>query len=83
VTTILSAPAAQTSERHATFSFRANESNVRFSCSLDGGEFESCSSPWPLEGLQVNAEHTFAVRATDAAGNIGEPARYSWEIVFG
>lgn len=83
VTTIVSRPPTQTSERDATFGFRANEPGVRFSCSLDGGGFEPCSSPWPYQDLEVNAEHMFAVRATDAAGNIGQAVAYTWEIVFG
>jgi len=83
VTTIVSTPPARTRERDATFSFRANEPNVRFGCSIDGSDFEPCSSPWPYEDLEVNAEHTFAVRGTDAAGNIGEPVRYIWEIGIG
>jgi hypothetical protein len=80
VTTIISAPPTRTSERDATFSFLASEPNVRFGCSIDGSDFEPCSSPWPYNGLEVNAEHTFAVRGTDAAGNTGEPVRYTWEI---
>lgn len=80
---IVDAPQTRTSERDASFSFRANEPRVDFSCSLDGGDFEPCSSPWQLEDLEVDAEHTFAVRATDVAGNIGEPDRFTWEVVFG
>jgi hypothetical protein len=81
VTTIVNAPPTSTSERDATFSFRANEGNVQFGCSLDGSDFKLCSSPWPYMDLAVDAEHTFAVRGTDAAGNIGEPTRHEWEIV--
>ena len=82
VTKIVIAPPTPTSERDATFRFRATEPNVEFVCSLDGSDFEPCSSPWPYGDLAVDAEHTFAVRGTDAAGNIGEATRYEWEIVL-
>jgi hypothetical protein len=83
VTTIGTAPAKRSFNTFATFTFSANESNVRFSCSLDGGAFEPCASPRTYNNLRDNADHTFAVRATDAAGNTGKAEVYSWEIAPG
>jgi hypothetical protein len=83
VTTIVSKPPKRTSERDATFSFSSSEPGIRFSCSLDGSDFEPCSSPSTYENLEVGAEHTFVVRATDPTGNIGQAVSYTWEIVSG
>ena len=61
----------------AVFSFSANES-ASFSCSLDGAAFTSCGSPRSYSGLD-SGWHTFAVRATDTAGNVeASPATTRW-----
>ena len=64
------------------FGFSSSEPDSTFECSLDGGIFEACSSPWQHEGSYLSEDrHTFAVRATDAAGNVDEtPAEYAWVI---
>lgn len=51
----------------ATFAFSANEP-ATFTCQLDGGTLESCSSPKTYTGL-ARGSHTFAVYAIDTAGN--------------
>jgi hypothetical protein len=51
-----------------------------FTCSIDGGAFEPCSSGTRLNGL-APGEHTLAVVATDEEGNSDPtPATGSWEI---
>ena len=80
--TIVAKPAAKTPIDTATFSFRASESGVTFSCSLDGPDFRVCTSPAVFSSLAAG-RHTFAVRATDAAGNAGNPVPYSWRITGG
>ena len=78
-TTITAAPPASTTATDATFAFVANEA-ATFACSLDGGPFTSCSSPRLYSGLAVTS-HTFAVRATDTAGNVdATPATHAWTI---
>ena len=53
ITTITSAPDVQTESTSATFEFTANETNVTFTCSLNGAEPQTCTSPveypflWP------------------------------------
>jgi hypothetical protein len=66
-TTITSGPDAVTQATTATFTFSADEPST-FSCSLDGALGVACTSPITYTGL-AEGEHTFAVRARDAAGN--------------
>ena len=47
---------------------------------LDGGTFQSCSSPKKYSGLAAGS-HTFQVQSTDAAGNSDPtPASHAWTI---
>ncbi len=64
----------------ASFGFTASEAGSTFSCSLDGSGFETCTSPRSYSRLS-SGSHTFAVRATDAAGNTSQPATHTWTIV--
>jgi predicted outer membrane repeat protein len=63
-----------------SFSFTDTEPSVAFSCSLDGGSFESCTSPIEIEGL-IDGSHGFSVRASDLAGNVSDAASFSWTSV--
>jgi hypothetical protein len=75
--TITTGPGATTHTDSADFAFQANEANVSFTCRLDGADYTACSSPAHLGGLGAGS-HTFFVRATDKAGNVGQPASVSW-----
>jgi hypothetical protein len=59
-----------------SFSFTASEP-ATFECRLDGGGFVACTSPVSYAGL-VPGAHTFDVKATDAAGNVGSLVSYTW-----
>lgn len=62
----------------ATFSFHATEASATFACSLDGGAATSCTSPTTYSSLSA-AAHSFAVTATDLAGNVDpSAATASW-----
>jgi RNA polymerase sigma factor (sigma-70 family) len=74
-----SAPGASTSETSASFSFSANEDAVTFRCSLDGRAEAACASPASYGSLAIGS-HTFAVRATDRAGNTGDAATHLWSV---
>jgi len=78
--TLTQAPPARTTSRSATFAFAASEPNVVFSCSYDSAPFASCTSPHTVADAGVD-DHTFAVRATDAAGNTGGAAVARWTVV--
>jgi hypothetical protein len=78
VTTIDTHPGSRNNERRPTFGFTASESVTGFACSIDGGAFSSCSSPYQPASL-ADGKHTFRVRATaDLAGNAGADVSYTW-----
>jgi hypothetical protein len=79
-TTITKSPSNITNSTSATFEFSSSESGSTFECSLDGGAWARCTSPASYDGLS-NGNHTFEVRAKDAAGNIDStPASQSWTV---
>jgi hypothetical protein len=78
-TTITGKPDKVTYNSSATFTFSANEQPVTFACQLDNTPPTACSGSKTYTGLAGN--HTFVVRATDAAGNVETPgAGYSWTV---
>ncbi|AEI68972.1 adventurous gliding motility protein AgmC [Corallococcus macrosporus] len=79
-TAIVSGPSGTTTSRGATFDFASDESPVTYQCSLDGGPFVPCTDPQPYTGLG-DGEHTLAVYAVDAAGNVDPtPAVRTWTV---
>jgi hypothetical protein len=80
-TTIARGPGAVSGARDETIEFAASEPGATFACSRDGRPFAPCASPVKLRRLTLGA-HAFAVRATDAAGNVQRPAtRVRWRVV--
>ena len=61
-----------------SIAFSASEAASLF-CSVDGGSFVGCSSPYSASGL-ANGVHSLSVRAIDAAGNLGLASTQSWEV---
>ena len=79
-TTLTATEPNPTSDPTADFSFTSNEAGSTFSCSVDSAPFSACSSPFSTVALSPGS-HTFAVRATDAAGNTdATPASHSWSL---
>ena len=81
-TQLLSGPAegSTTPERSATFTFASPESGSTFECRLDDAAFAPCGSPMTLNDVALG-DHTFEVRAKDAAGNIdASPAKRGWRV---
>ena len=82
-TAITSAPPSASSAVTATFHFTATAGGravATFACSLDGGDYAPCSSPWTYADLS-KGDHTFRVRAIDSAGNPDlTPASHAWRV---
>jgi DNA-directed RNA polymerase specialized sigma24 family protein len=79
-TTITSGPKSAGSSS-ATFTFSSSENGVSFQCRLDGGSWQSCSSPRSYSGLKKGTHHDFRVRAVDGAGNADPtPDARSWTV---
>ena len=67
-TTIDSGPRGTTNSVSPAFGFSGTGGPESFECSLDGAGYAPCESPADYPGLP-EGEHTFSVRALDAAGN--------------
>ncbi|HEU4329214.1 MAG TPA: alpha-amylase family glycosyl hydrolase [Roseiflexaceae bacterium] len=84
-TTLTSTPPAASTSTSASFSFSGSDDttpsgSLTFECSLDNGAFSVCASPQSYPSL-ADGQHTFRVRAKDAAGNIdATPASFAWTI---
>ncbi|WP_210491813.1 OmpA family protein [Patulibacter sp. SYSU D01012] len=84
----IAGPDGVTAARTATLAFEG-EADGTFECLVDQREerggarvrdpWEPCASPLVLTGLGLGA-HTVAVRQTDAAGNHGPSATWTWTV---
>ena len=78
-TTITTSPPA-VSGSAVTFDFTSNETGVIFEGAIDGAPFTPVAAPYQLTGL-ADGNHTFAVRAIDAAGNAdATPDSRTWRV---
>jgi hypothetical protein len=79
-TTVTAGPSGTVNSASASFSFASSEAGSTFECRLDSGAWVACGSPRDYSGL-ANGQHTFRVRATDAAGNVdGSPSNRTWTV---
>jgi hypothetical protein len=79
-TTIVSGPPGVTTNATPTFAFSSPDPAATFQCSFDGGVFVVCASPVIAQPLAAG-DHTFAVRAIDAASNVdATPATDSFQV---
>ena len=78
-TSITTGPSGTVASSAASFEFSATEPGA-LECKLDGDAWGSCASPMTYSSLP-EGEHSFAVRATDPAGNTdGTPAMRAWTV---
>lgn len=79
-TTIASGPNGGNNANPVAFTFTSSESGGTFQCSMDNAAFAACASGVSYSGL-AKGQHTFRVRAVDAAGNVdASPASRSFGI---
>jgi hypothetical protein len=74
---IIQKPNNPSSVSSPIFAFTASE-NSSFTCRLDGSGLVPCTSPTTYS--LNDGPHTFAVSATDSAGNTGPEASHTWTI---
>jgi arylsulfatase A-like enzyme len=77
--TIDSEPPSTVASADAEFRFSADDPAATFTCSLDAADYLPCESPADYTGL-IEGAHAFAVRATDAAGNVSPAVTYGWTV---
>jgi hypothetical protein len=75
--TIDTAPDTGEPRRDVDYAFSGSTGS--FECSLDGDDWEPCTSPYGLHGLDVG-NHTFGVRAVGGDGRRSMPADDSFTI---
>jgi len=56
------------------------EAGAKVECRSDLGDWSVCASPLKLRSLP-DGVHTFEVRQTDVAGNVGPVARAAWTVI--
>ena len=81
-TTISSGPVPSAAPATVDFEFSSSETGSQFECRIDSddaGDFERCQSPVRF-GPLADGVHRFEVRATDTAGNAGEPAGMNFSV---
>jgi hypothetical protein len=77
---IIQKPNNPSSVSSPIFAFTASE-NSSFTCRLDGSGLVPCTSPTTYS--LNDGPHSFAVSATDSAGNTGPEATHTWTIETG
>ena len=78
-TTIDSGSSKVKKGKNATFSFSSSEMGATFECQTDGDGYATCSSPTVITKPRKGS-HTFQVRSTDTAGNVGAAASKKFTV---
>ncbi|MGH2752793.1 MAG: Ig-like domain repeat protein [Actinomycetota bacterium] len=68
-TTITDGPTGTIGANSTSFQFSSNDPSATFECSLDSEPWTSCASPLDI-GPLAEGDHSFEVRARDAANNV-------------
>jgi hypothetical protein len=75
---VVSGPPSPSASKSATFTF-ASEAGATFLCKLDGAAYAACASTTTFSSLG-DGQHTVAVEAKDAAGNVGSATSRTWIV---
>ncbi len=81
--TITSGPTNPSNDNTPTWAFGSADATATFECAIDGAAFATCTSPFTPASPLLDGERTFAVRGTDAVGNVGTPATSSYTLDTG
>ena len=73
------ADGGSTSQTQPTFTFTAGET-ATYECSVDGGPYTGCTSPYQVPTPLAETAHTFAVRAYDTLNNPGGATTRSFTV---
>ncbi|MCE9579426.1 MAG: hypothetical protein K8W52_40260 [Deltaproteobacteria bacterium] len=73
--TLLTAPPERSTEHTASFTFVASKP-ASFQCSLDGGSYAACSSPWTFP--VADGQHWAYILACDGTGCTAPPPNTTW-----
>lgn len=81
-TALVGDPEYFASKASPVFTFTGSKIGSTFECSLDAGPYVPCTSPRDYETYpQPPGQHTFRVRAFDAAGRVDpSPAAITWTV---
>lgn len=74
------APASPTTLTSATFRFEMNKDGFTFTCQLDDGAAEPCSSPVTFPALAAG-DHSLLIRALDGDGEVVDSVHHGWKIL--
>ena len=77
VVTVTQRPTGVTTIAGSRFVFSVSEPGMT-ECQVDGGTWQACSSPF--DPVLADGPRTVRIRATDAAGNIGQTGVLSWTV---
>lgn len=75
-TTIVAGPVSPSASADAVFELSCSESDCRFECALDNGDFAPCNATVAVRSLAAGS-HALLARAIDGAGNV-DPAAAVW-----
>jgi outer membrane protein OmpA-like peptidoglycan-associated protein len=77
-TTLGTIPAALSNDPSPAATFTGDPPSATFECSLDGGAWAACASPWSPAAPLSDGAHTLRIRAVLGARPQPDPASTSW-----
>lgn len=80
-TRLVNTPPSRTTQTTASIEFEGDEDVATFEASVDGGPFQSATSPLSIGSVSLG-DHTVRLRATDRAGNVeAAVVEHRWTVI--